>query len=234
MLAVLDTYMSVHGFNWPAEVSAAGNSSDRHAAIRAYLDAEAAKLSILCIDDNDPDSFMAMSKARASLMHTRTLTEDVCFLAALVFDVSVNVIQHLPGDMALQVMRYGGMICCCRVFVIYTGIPQVCTCAGIHCAKDDVLMNMNACADQEREVWMYVRDNVYEAVFPQQVMALVPCVNGEQSADMQNYLLLPNGEPSCSACSHNDFWTMLLFGIVSGTPQAVRTVLQNSPFLLLV
>ena len=92
-------------------------------------------------------------------------------------------------------------------------------------------MNMNGCADQEREVWMYMRDNVYEAVFPQQVMALVPCVNGEQLADMQNYLLLPNGEPSCSAWLHNVSWNMLFDGTASGTPQAARTVLQNSSLL---
>lgn len=68
-----------------------------------------------------------MSRARASLMHNRTLTEEVCFLAALVFDVSVNVIQHLPADKALHVMRYGGMIRCWCVFVIYIGTLQVCT-----------------------------------------------------------------------------------------------------------
>lgn len=47
---------------------------------------------------------------------------------------------------------------------------------------------MIALADQDVEVFTLVTEQAYEAEFPQQVMTLMPIIEGEQTADMQTFM----------------------------------------------
>ncbi len=52
-------------------------------------------------------------------------------------------------------------------------------------------------ADQDVEVWMLLSGQAYQAVFPQQVMALVPYIEGQQIDVMQTFLFMPHGKQAC-------------------------------------
>ena len=111
MLSVLDTYMTAHGFDWPARVSAAGNISDMHAVVRAFMSSEADNLVGMVYIGGDADTYLELIQACASLVPGRKVMEEVCLLAADIFDISVYVMQHMPRDKALHVTSYGGTVC---------------------------------------------------------------------------------------------------------------------------
>ena len=76
MLGVLDTYMTAHGYDWPASVSAAANINDRHAAIRAFMSSEAENLISIVYDGGAADDYREPTQARASSMPDRKVTKE--------------------------------------------------------------------------------------------------------------------------------------------------------------
>lgn len=201
MLGVLDTYITAHGFEWPARVSAAANINDRHAARRVFTSSEAESLMSMVYDGGAADAYLELTQACASLMPDRKVTKEVCLLAAAVSDISVisvTIMQHMPRDKAIHVTSYEGTVCGVNVAL---SRPVCMSRSHIYEDYKTVLTKfepaVQLATDQHAEVWMYLYDRVYEAVFPAQVMALVPCVNGEQSTDMQTLLLAPNGKHMC-------------------------------------